>query len=101
MLAYRPTRPRIPATDGTIGAVPNGAQAVAGAGCLFQGALPIPEPLLLDNPRLLALDEDEWVADCRPDFLSIDANGEPVIEGTAVFRRGMPGCEIRTANFCG
>lgn len=82
------------------GAVTEG-QAIAGAGCQFSGVVKI--PAIFSSGRLLALDEEEWVADCSPGeelFFWDETEGRIFIHGTAVFRRGQDGCVIRTANFC-
>jgi len=86
--------------DTSIGAVPESGQPLIGsAGCEFHGTLSM--PAFFSSGRLLALDEDAWVTDCRPgaDLFSFE-DGMLTILGTAVFRRGQEGCEVRTANFC-
>jgi hypothetical protein len=85
--------------DTSIGAPATAGQPIAGGGCQFDGVLSI--PAIVSSGRLLALDEDDWVTDCRPgaDLFSWE-DGRTVILGTAVFHRGEQGCVIRTSGFC-
>jgi hypothetical protein len=86
--------------DGSIGAPATEGQSLGpGGGCQFSGRLELPE--FVSSSRLLAVDEDEWVAECNPGSALFSFEDGLRVHGTAVFRRGEQGCVVRTANFCG
>ena len=90
--------------DGSLGAIPEiqGSPIVGSSGCQFEGRYRLYRDLIGVAPtRLLALDEQDWVAECTPkDLFSRDAEGKVIVHGAAVFRRGVEGCVVRSANFC-